>query len=99
MINDALMAPVRKLDKTRSWVEVMDGGKVKYAPYDKNMPRNSNDRYFEGTMDELKSKGYTIYLATTYNDFIAALKNSKPSVSSGDLSRYIEFTKTFGMDG
>lgn len=97
MINDALMSPVRKLDKTRTWVEVLDEGKVKYAPFDEKVTRNPNDKYFEGTMDQLKSKGYMLYLATKYSDFIAALKSSKPSVSPGDLDRYIEFTKTFGM--
>ena len=50
-------------------------------------------------MDQLKSKGYQLYLATKYSDFITSLKRSKPSVSVGDLDRYIEFTKTFGMDG
>jgi hypothetical protein len=50
-------------------------------------------------MDQLKAKGYTIYLATKYSDFILALKSSKPSVSSSDLNKYIEFTKSFGMDG
>lgn len=34
MANDALMAPVRNLDKTKTWVEVNDSGKIKYAPYD-----------------------------------------------------------------
>jgi len=48
-------------------------------------------------MEQLKLKGYTIYLATKYNDFISALKSSKPSVSLGDLDKYIEFTKNFGM--
>ena len=104
MANDALMTPVRMLDKTRKWVEVNDGGKVKYAPVDPNIVGSisNNDpsqKYFEGTMQELKDKGHTIYLATKFEDFLSALKNSKPSVSVGDLDRYIEFTKTFGMDG
>ena len=89
MVNDALMAPVRKLDKTRVWVEVKDEGKIKYAPFDDKVERNPKDKYFEGTMDQLKSKGYQLYLATKYSDFIAALKNSKPSVSIGDLDKYI----------
>lgn len=97
MINDALMAPVRKLDKTRTWVEVIDESKVKYAPFDEKVPKNPNDRYFEGTMDQLKTKGFPLYLDTKYSDFISALKSSKPSVSLGDLDKYIEFTKTFGM--
>jgi len=33
MANDALMSPVRILDKTRTWLEVKDQGKIKYAPY------------------------------------------------------------------
>jgi hypothetical protein len=40
MVNDALMSPVRKLDKTRVWVEVYDEGKAKYAPFDDRLPRN-----------------------------------------------------------
>lgn len=34
MANDALMAPVRNLDKTKTWVQVNDNGKYKYAPFD-----------------------------------------------------------------
>lgn len=40
------MAPVRKLDKTRTWVEVIDEGKVEYAPFDEKVSKNPNDRYF-----------------------------------------------------
>lgn len=50
-------------------------------------------------MQELKNKGYIIFLETKFEDFVNALKSSKPSVSKNDLGRYIEFTKTFGMDG
>ena len=51
MSNDALMAPVRNLNKTKTWVEVMDQGKVKYAPHDENVPRDPNLKYFEGSVD------------------------------------------------
>lgn len=34
MAKDALMGPVRTLDKTRTWVEINDHGTIKYAPYD-----------------------------------------------------------------
>lgn len=81
MANDALMSPVRILDKTRKWVQVMDQGKVKYAPVDQNAPLDPTAKYFDGTMQQLKDNGYTIYLVTKYSDFISALKNSKPSVS------------------
>ena len=64
-------------------------GKIKYVPFDDKVERNPKDKYFEWTMDQLKSKGYQLYLATKYSDFIAALKNSKPSVSIGDLDKYI----------
>lgn len=42
MANDALMGPVRALDKTRTWVEVNDQGKIKYAPYDESVPRDKS---------------------------------------------------------
>lgn len=50
-------------------------------------------------MEQLKFKGYTIYLTTKFSDFISALKNSKQSVSKDDLNRYVDFTKSFGMEG
>lgn len=99
MANDALMTPVRMLDKTRKWIQVNDNGKLKYAPIDPNLANNPNDKYFDGTMQQLKDQGHTIYLATKFEDFVSSLKNSKPSVSIGDLDRYVDFTKTFGMDG
>lgn len=99
MVNDALMAPVRKLDKTRLWVEMNDNGKIKYSPCQEGTQKNPNSKYFEGTMDQLKSKGYDILLLTTYNDFVNAMKSSKASVSQGDLKKYIEWTKSFGVDG
>ena len=100
MANDALMTPVRMLDKTKKWIQVNDNGKVKYAPIDPNIVSNlGNEKYFEGTMQQLKDQGHTIYLATKFGDFVSALKNSKPSVSIGDLDRYVDFTKSFGMDG
>ena len=37
MVNDALMAPVRTIDQTKTWVEVNDNGKVKYAPFDESL--------------------------------------------------------------
>ena len=42
MSNDALMAPVRNLNKTNTWVEVKDQGITKYAPFDENVPQDPN---------------------------------------------------------
>lgn len=42
MSNDALMAPVRNLNKTSTWVEVKDQGIIKYAPFDENVPQDPN---------------------------------------------------------
>lgn len=50
-------------------------------------------------MDQIKGKGYNLLLLTTYDDFISALKSSKRSVSSGDLQKYIDWTKSFGVEG
>lgn len=40
-------------------------------------------------MDQIKSKGYTLLLLTTFDDFVMALKSTKPSVSKADLHKYI----------
>ena len=40
-------------------------------------------------MGDLKTKGHTIYLETKFQDFITALKSSKPSVAQTDLGKYI----------
>ena len=50
-------------------------------------------------MDQVKQTGKKLYLATKFSDFLKALKSSKPSVSQGDLHKYIEWTKSFGVDG
>ena len=92
------MTPVRSLDKVTLWVEVNDQGVKKYAPV-RSGQQEPNKTYFKGDMQDLKNKGHLIFLETTYDDFLTALKSSKPSVSSGDLGKYIEFTKNFGMEG
>ena len=92
------MAPVRSLDKVRLWEQVMHEGVKKHAPV-LGGQMDPSKTYFEGNMQELKDKGHTIYLETKYEHFLMALKSSKPSVSQNDLHRYIDFTKTFGMDG
>lgn len=50
-------------------------------------------------MDEVKNTGKKLYLATKYSDFVKAMKSSKASVSQEDLHKYIQWTKTFGVDG
>jgi len=35
----------------------------------------------------------------TKDDFISALKRTKPSVDGAQLQEYEDFTKTFGQDG
>jgi SpoVK/Ycf46/Vps4 family AAA+-type ATPase len=93
------MTPVRSLDKVRLWVEVSDKGEKKFAPVRGGQEEEGGRTYFRGDMQELKNKGHLIFLETTHEDFLSALKSSKPSVSSNDLTKYIEFTKNFGMDG
>lgn len=35
----------------------------------------------------------------TFMDFLKAMKNSRPSVSQGDLEQYEQWTREFGQDG
>ena len=90
------MAPVKSLDKVSLWEEVTDNGVKKFSP---SKGEDPSKNYFKGDMQQLKNAGHLIFLATTFEDFMKALKSSKPSVSSGDLDKYIEFTKSFGMEG
>ena len=92
------MAPVRSLDKVTLWEEVNDKGTIKYTPF-RGGQQDPSKKYFKGNMQELKNAGHLIFLETKFEDFLTALKSSKPSVSQNDLGKYIEFTKTFGMDG
>ena len=92
------MSPVRTLDRVRLWEQVSFEGEARYAPADPNQ-MDPSKTYFQGNMGELKDKGHSIYLETKYEHFFQALKSSKPSVSPDDLHKYIDFTKTFGMDG
>ncbi|CAM6006608.1 unnamed protein product [Sphagnum balticum] len=89
LVNDALMTPVRSLDKVSRWSEVDDHGVKKYAPVRKEEQEDPSKTYFSGNMQDLKNSGRTIYLETKYEDFITALKSSKPSVSPKDIGRYI----------
>lgn len=46
MGNDALMNPVRRLDKCRLWIEVNDNGQKKYSPVPPDGQKNPNSTYF-----------------------------------------------------
>lgn len=46
MINDALMVPVRKLDKTRLWAEFSHNGTIKYIAQDDKTKRDPSKKYF-----------------------------------------------------
>jgi len=63
LTNDALMAPVRNLEKVRLWEEVIDNGVTKYSP---TVSEKGGKNYFKGDMQELKTKGLMIYLETKF---------------------------------
>lgn len=44
LVNDALMTPVRTLDKIKKWVQITDphDGKIKYAPVNEFTQTNAN---------------------------------------------------------
>lgn len=56
------MMPVRSLESVRLWVQVGEQGKANYAPVREKLVGDSSGKYFEGTMHELKAKGYMIHL-------------------------------------
>ncbi len=91
------MSPIRNINKAKLWKQVKHKGETKYVmAWAKDDPAAT---YFEGSADKLKDKGHVIHLETTFEDFKKSVQSSKASVSLGDLDRYIDFTKNFGMEG
>ena len=96
LVREALMEPIRTMQEATHFKKV---------PH----PSNPNDFLFEpcsagdpaGIEMELMSVPSDKLKPTEakFEDFLKAMKNSRPSVSQDDLGRYEEWTKEFGQDG
>ncbi|KAJ1724694.1 Vacuolar protein sorting-associated protein 4 [Coemansia erecta] len=102
IVRDALMQPIRKVQLATHFKRVVgpvdrtqqDGQTREYwTPCSPGDPQAMEKTWAEVTGDELWEPDLTL------QDFLKAVKNSRPTVNEADLSKQIEFTNDFGQEG
>ena len=96
-MRDASFEPLRFCQAATRFVSYTSGGVEKWIPVDahENFPGR---KYKNCAMRDIAS-GELKLPDLNYTHFLGALKKSKASVSGGDLTKYIEWTKQFGQEG
>lgn len=95
LVKEACYQPLRKCESAVSFKLVVDpkDGIQKYTPCPPSDPEATKMRLHEIPASKL-------YLPIVgIDDLMEAMNKSKPSVSEGDLDRYIQFTNDFGQEG
>ena len=90
LIKDAVYEPVRRLQLATKFRRVEDG---RWTPC-----REGEEGESKIWMD-FKDQSELDIGKITREDFLMALKRTRPSVDNTQLSNYEEFTSTFGQDG
>ncbi|KAJ4287111.1 Vacuolar protein sorting-associated protein 4 [Collariella sp. IMI 366227] len=93
VVQDALMQPVRKIQQATHFKKVTVDGQEKLTPCSPGDPEA-----IEMTWEKVASEQLLEPLVEK-KDFIRAIKASRPTVSSSDLTRNEEWTKEFGSEG
>jgi vacuolar protein-sorting-associated protein 4 len=112
VLRDALMAPIRKCQHAKQfitdndglWHPVIDYPSCNRCPMDlSTSPSNGKKCEACGahciTLDEIPDPELLNVPIITITDVIDAIHNNSPTVSSRELNKYVEWTKTFGQDG
>lgn len=100
---DALMGPVRRVQNATHFTFDVPGAPA--VPTEPGAPRpivpceEAALGAFACTWDALPPNAELVAPAVTIEDFDAALRATKPSVSARDLARFEQWTEEFGMDG
>eukprot|EP01017_Pseudomicrothorax_dubius_P036573 TRINITY_DN5252_c0_g1_i1.p1 TRINITY_DN5252_c0_g1~~TRINITY_DN5252_c0_g1_i1.p1 ORF type:complete len:298 (-),score=90.52 TRINITY_DN5252_c0_g1_i1:101-994(-) len=95
LVRDAVMEPVRKGQLTTEFREIVENGKTFYEPV---INGNRQGKIVEKRMIELTGEQLRLP-PNSMEDFIGALKRTKPSVGHEQLKQYEEFTRDFGQEG
>lgn len=90
LIKDAVYEPLRRLQSANRFKRVVDG---RWTPCKKDEEGEAK------TWVDFKDQSELEIGKITREDFLMALKRTRPSVDSKQLSNYEEFTSTFGQDG
>lgn len=94
VVRDAIMEPVRRIYTATHFCYVdCPNGKRLLTPCSPGVFGAQEMTWENGTADTLLEP------VLTMNDFLKALKNTRPTVNSDDLKRYVQFTHEFGLDG
>jgi len=101
IVRDAMMQPVRKVQTATHFKKVS-------GPDRKDPSKIINDYLIPCTpgdpeaieMNWMQVEGSKLKEPEiTFNDFLKSLKQTRPSVSSDDISKHIKFTEEFGQEG
>lgn len=93
MVNSALMLPINRIQRATHFLVSVDDGLYRPTNPDSNEPnaqKISWDKIPDGKIADLP---------TTYEDFAAAISQTKPTVSQNDVIEHDKWTKEFGEDG
>lgn len=94
VVRDALMHPIRKIQTSTHFkkVKAPNSDEELWEPCSPGANGAFEMTWMQVPGDKLSEP------KVTYNDFIKAAKEVKPSVNQRDLQRHEEFTKEFGQD-
>ena len=90
LVRDAVYEPVRRLQTAK---------KFKRLPNGKFMPCKDGEDGESKSWLDFKDQSELDIGRINKDDFLTALKRTKPSVDQAQLKEYEEFTQTFGQDG
>ncbi len=90
LVRDAVYEPVRRLQLAK---------KFRKLPNNKWTPCREGEEGEAKSWLDFKDQSELDIGQITKQDFVTALKRTKPSVDSTQLKEYENFTKTFGQDG
>lgn len=95
VVRDALMQPIRKIQRATHFKSVIDenDGKEKLTPCSPGDEGAKEMNWIDIGTDELKEPPLTI------KDFIKAIKNNRPTVNDADIANHVKFTEDFGQEG
>jgi vacuolar protein-sorting-associated protein 4 len=100
IVRDAMMGPVRFLLECthfkKVWQETTEEGKEncwKYEPCSPGDPNGERKDLMEIKSEDLKCPEVTL------SDFVQVLRVAKPSVSTSDIQKQIDWTNLYGQEG
>eukprot|EP00297_Palpitomonas_bilix_P005985 CAMPEP_0113888584 /NCGR_PEP_ID=MMETSP0780_2-20120614/12949_1 /TAXON_ID=652834 /ORGANISM="Palpitomonas bilix" /LENGTH=434 /DNA_ID=CAMNT_0000877441 /DNA_START=52 /DNA_END=1356 /DNA_ORIENTATION=+ /assembly_acc=CAM_ASM_000599 len=93
LVQDAIMGPVRRLQRATHFKQIAVDGKQKWTACSPGERGAEEKELMQIPADELEVPKVAM------EDFLAALETTRPSVAAGDLAQFEEWTSKYGMDG